>query len=335
MHAGPFVQASYTVKVQNWKSKLVSTGLPLEYQVARLLTEREFWVGADYGYLRRDGGVEKEFTIDIHAMATIDSREDMFPATFDLLVECKQRRSDVVWLFVPDPNGFIGMSHEAVTLRAIDVFSPWKIKDTTFAADPPMDCCYKGIEIDTVKGAYDSELRHGILQLQYAIPALLRRELERRADEERDWNTPIFFVPLLVTNARLMIGTDDMNVARVEGTDQIDELGRFVPYLEVVSACGPTMTQHLKWTFANAPDFVSRGSIADAEHRKRAAGVHETQLPSLVAKDMARGSDLLNGDAIYDSIVVCNVDSFDSLVAHLRGVVTRVVETLAPQPRWT
>jgi hypothetical protein len=53
---------------RKWKSNLLSTSLPLEYEVARTLVTKGFAVEADYTYGRdAESGQSKDFSVDILA----------------------------------------------------------------------------------------------------------------------------------------------------------------------------------------------------------------------------------------------------------------------------
>ncbi len=44
-----------------WKSKLLSSSLPMEYEVAQILVERGFSTDVDFSYTRMDSGLEKDW----------------------------------------------------------------------------------------------------------------------------------------------------------------------------------------------------------------------------------------------------------------------------------
>src|ERR1051325_785717 len=92
-------------KDSKWKSRLLSSSLPLEYEAAKLLVSRGFGVDSDYSYSRDDSGVVKDFSVDVHgtAYAPFSKRKNL-EIQLSLLVECKQRNPNVKWLFFPDPN---------------------------------------------------------------------------------------------------------------------------------------------------------------------------------------------------------------------------------------
>ncbi|MDZ8140892.1 MAG: hypothetical protein RM049_37330, partial [Nostoc sp. DedQUE04] len=168
-----------------WKSKLVSSSLPLEFEVAKSLVSHGFAVDADYTYARDDSGIVKDFSVDLQATAFLPfSNRNKITATLELLVECKQRHPNVKWLFFPDPNR---LDFSPITLgrtiRAVDQFSKKFFRsNVTVEFDSHAPHCYKGIEVDESDGrVYDAELKHGISQLQYALPRLLTEtSLEHR-----------------------------------------------------------------------------------------------------------------------------------------------------------
>jgi hypothetical protein len=160
-----------------WKPRLVSSSLPLEYEAARHLAEKGFAVSADYAYARDDLGVTKDFSVDIHARGFAPfSDQNKNWASLDLLVECKQRGPNVSWLFLPDPNdpGFSPVTL-GCTLRSFDAFSHWFLpSNATVGFDKGVQFCYKGVEVDDISGqVFDSELKHGVAQLQYALPRVV------------------------------------------------------------------------------------------------------------------------------------------------------------------
>lgn len=159
-----------------WKSKLLSSSFPLEWEVAKLLALREFSVSADFPYQRKSDGTLKEFTVDVHAhtMAVYLKRLGMH-CDLELLIECKFRHPGITWLFAPDPNvPDASPAMSGYALRAVDAFSSWFLHDEPREVDHSFPLAYKGVEIDANNGSvHDSEIRHGIAQLQYALPPLL------------------------------------------------------------------------------------------------------------------------------------------------------------------
>ena len=63
-------------KSNKWKSKLISSSLPLEFEVAKYFVSKGFsvtadytYARADYTYARNDSGTVKDFSVDLKASA--------------------------------------------------------------------------------------------------------------------------------------------------------------------------------------------------------------------------------------------------------------------------
>jgi len=75
---------------KKWKSSLVSSSLPLEHEVARILVAKGFSVEADYTYARDDAGRLKDFPVDINATGYSPFNDpNQVDGMLELLVECK------------------------------------------------------------------------------------------------------------------------------------------------------------------------------------------------------------------------------------------------------
>lgn len=75
-------------------------------------------------YTRIDGGLEKDFSVDLLATFYVTNKSDEIQAVLELLVECKYRHPSNKWLFFADPNdGSFSPFTLGYTLRAVDDFS--------------------------------------------------------------------------------------------------------------------------------------------------------------------------------------------------------------------
>jgi hypothetical protein len=92
---------------KDWQDHLQSSGLPLEYEVAKILVSKGFPVIADYKYGRdNESGQPRDFSIDILARGYPPfSDPNIFDGSLELLVECKHRQEGTKWVFLPDVNG--------------------------------------------------------------------------------------------------------------------------------------------------------------------------------------------------------------------------------------
>ena len=161
---------------KKWKDNLLSSSLPLEFNVAKILVSKGFWVNSDFAYARNDTGIVKDFSVDIEATAYPPFTDpNKIDASLTLLVECKYRSPNIKWLFMPEPNiGDFSPFTLGCTIRKIDEFSSYIIDENKTAEfDNNFPISYKGTEIDFGnQSVHDNELKHGIAQLQYALPRL-------------------------------------------------------------------------------------------------------------------------------------------------------------------
>src|SRR4030065_1745594 len=91
------------MKNTKWKDRLLSSGVPLEFEVAKILTKEGFFVDYDFAYQRFDEKEEKEFSIDIHSTGYHPFNEpNNLNIEIGLFLECKFRNPDVRWAFLPN-----------------------------------------------------------------------------------------------------------------------------------------------------------------------------------------------------------------------------------------
>ena len=61
---------------KSWKDHLLSSGVPLEYAVARIFEQLEIWRPGEFRYERKDpDGVPRVFSVDVHS-SHIDSKRN-------------------------------------------------------------------------------------------------------------------------------------------------------------------------------------------------------------------------------------------------------------------
>lgn len=88
---------------KKWKKGFLSSGLPLEFEIAKLLDKNEFTILPEYNYERIDAGQTKDFSIDLYCFKGFPSDlSGHNEVNLDLLIECKYRTRNVTWAFLPD-----------------------------------------------------------------------------------------------------------------------------------------------------------------------------------------------------------------------------------------
>jgi hypothetical protein len=324
---------------KKWKPNFLSSGVPLEYEVAKLLVAAGFSVQGDYTYHRSTAGNDVEWSIDIRAIrdaGKVPGAAGGCP--FDVLVECKHRTRKTSWLFVPEPAGDAKtIQYDAV--RGLESFSPWFLPDLEWWTKPlEFTTCYKGVEVDFSNGHVEAaELRHGLMQLQFAIPPLLRSRMDVPATSFGIIdNTPLMFTAVLVTNAPLFVANFDLSTASVEDADEISDVATPVDCLIVRMPDGQDLFHHARRHFSGLRETTSRKGIAAAEKHRKAAGVNEYDLPSSLAQRLECSGDEIAAITNVSSVFVSHVTYLPTLLREINSIADRVASNATSEmpPHW-
>lgn len=313
---------------KSWKEGFLSSSLPLEFEVAKLLVKQGFSVDADYSYGRYDTNILKDFSVDIHAT--------YFPAhkaVFHLLIECKYRTPNKKWLFLPDPNTN-EFSHITIgyTTRVVDEFSPYTFGDkATRNLEAGLPVSYKATEINLSDGSvYDSDIKHGISQLRYALPRLLKDEILENLHGALDDNIPFIFCPILVTTAELFLMNNKMSLAKVAKASKIEELGKKVPYLILHSDYGPDFESHCRSRefvdLAQVIPDLGRNEQVKYIEQKRLAWAHKSQSPLYILERIV-ALDRNYMTPFFTQFFVTDYAGLSALIEDLKKSVSRMVKT--------
>ncbi len=323
-----------------WKSKLISSSLPLEFEAAKILAAKGFALSADYSYARNDSGIVKDFSVDMHALAYVPFKnhiETSPAATIELLVECKQRVQNISWLFFPTHTPFFAYNNYGYALHAEDRFSRLFFPiHATAHFEKRMFFCYKGTEINEKDGnVYDTELRYGIAQLQYALPRLYTERVlentQRRSFFDPVNTLPFLFCSILITTAHLFVAHENLVTVDVEKSSSLKDIACPVPYLIYVSDYGPDFKSHCLKEFAPLADLSKQKNIRSLDAHRKKHTYLEHQLPSVLATSLAEGQRL----PLYSNFthfVVCTMSHFPSLITHLKRSTTKAVRYLTKLP---
>lgn len=316
---------------KKWKSSLVSSSLPLEHEVARILVAKGFSVEADYTYARDDAGRLKDFSVDINATGYSPFNDpNQVDGMLELLVECKQRVRGTKWLFLPDVNKpAFSKIYLGCALQAFDDFSKFVVdKIPTYDFTKRTPCCYKGIEVQQAGGVYESEIRHGIEQLRFAMPRLMINAMMNNMMHHPEDNKPFIVCPILLTNAELLIMNKGLTIAKVEAADDLAELGKPVPYLIAYSGYGPDFEAHCVRESKVLLDYIEnkkikaideyRGIISDTYYKKRG--------PIAFMKGMASAEDTTL-QLHFSQFVVCTMDGFGRLIDKVKKISKEVIDS--------
>jgi len=315
-----------------WKSNLVSSSLPLEYEIAKILVTKGFAVEADYTYARdSETGRSKDFSVDINATGfpPFDDPNSV-EGTLELLVECKHRVRGTKWLFLPDVNkpGFSKI-YLGCALHAYDDFSAFAVDKTSaydFTKRTP--CCYKGIEVQHVGGVFDTEIRHGIEQLRFALPRLMVNTMLNNMMGHAEDNRPFLVCPILLTNAELFVLNKTLTVASVEAADDPAELGNPVPYLITYSGYGPDFEAHCTKEANVLKGYAEHQKVQeiDAYREAFADEFYKKRGPVDFMNGMATADDTTL-QLHFTQFVVCTKEGFGRLIEKMKQIAAQVIDS--------
>ncbi len=203
---------------RSWKDLLLSSGMPLEYSVGRLLEGISSWTSAEYKYRRTsEDGSDKIFSVDV-ASTHINARDDVW---LEMLVECKYRHNGTNWVFVP-----LESRHDDPTIISVDQCSDVGSVSakSLHAVLSPFSLCGKGVEI-LDKDANPKSIEQALQQLRYAVASKVVDALSHQAGHSLGSISPVFLlVPVVVTTAALWRMRPDTGVEDVRAASEIADV---------------------------------------------------------------------------------------------------------------
>ncbi len=320
-----------------WKDRLLSSSVPLEYEVAKILTKEKFFVDYDFAYQRFDEREEKEFSIDIRATGYYPFNDPSnIDIEVDILVECKYRNPDVKWAFLqilnPDDDTSI-LTGEPV--KFIDDFSEVRFKKTWNVLEIS-NGSNKGIEINTINGeVHDTGIHHGINQLIYSLPIVLSRAIKNSLESHLDDVFPYAFCPILVTTAELRLLNFDFSIDSVKNAESLENMSDEVPYLVYHTDLYPSFTKHCENVFKNIPDeedlerftyfnelrSLMITSINGEKNEDPDIRFYETDH---LMKTLKHG----NGQGYFNEVIICNLKHLPDLINMIKEALITVSKNI-------
>jgi|CXWL01.1.fsa_nt_gi hypothetical protein len=309
-----------------WKSRLLSSSVPMEHEIARILVDAGFSVQADYSYARvdaTDAAAVKDFSVDILARAFSPFDEDRILASVSLLVECKHRNRGNKWLFFPDPNHADYSSFTlGQTIRGVDEFCQVVLPlngTTTFDEDIPY--CYKGVEVDLFNGIVtDSEIKHGLSQLQYAQPQFLTYEIRFNVLGHDESNTPIYFCPILVTTSEIYLARSDLSISSIEGAESLDDFATAVPYIIIGADWTPDFDRHRTRECAPLQELLPYFIESKIDAYRESIGEYKHRLPTNFCTTLIE-PDGRSIQGLFSQTLVCSMHEFGALISKIKCAV--------------
>jgi hypothetical protein len=292
----------------------------MEYEVAKTLVSHGFAVNTDFSYARDDVGFQKDFSVDLLATCYPLTSASDIAAIVELLVECKHRHRNNKWLFFQDVNEpEMSPFTLGYTIRAVDSYS-WRFLPSgcTVAFDEGATFCLKGVEVDVSTGSvHDSEIKHGLMQLQYALPRLLTERINFNIHHPEEENTPFFFCPILLTTSTILVADQTTSIKKVEEANSLEAFASPMPWVVVYSDLTPDFERHRKMECSSLASLVKEVWLKDIDEARLQGGEYEFSLPSKRCSALAGLTDARLFE-YFSQTVVCSLEHFPSLLEQIK-----------------
>lgn len=301
---------------KDWRKKFLSTGIPLEYEVIKILNSNKeiSSLTPDYSYERKHLNEVKEFSIDLLA------RQVHNGGYINYLVECKHRSEDKIWLFTPNLD--ISPYENSINncIINMDCFHDELISNSSirgFSNSIPK--AFKAIEYNKFSNDFfEGGALRGAYQLLYSIPNLVASEAEEYCDlrwiiEEEAWyNLFELICPILVTNAELRMLNSDLTMTSVKDATDINEISREVDFLS--------------FYINNSKSFLNYGTnLIQKEYISNEYHLGKLENPENIDEKYNEIRNIVYNKILKlkmftSNILVCNIKYLDELISMIQVV---------------
>ena len=209
---------------KSWKEYLLSSGVPLEHSVIKILKSYGFDDLSEFKYIRgNEQGIETLFSVDIKAKKY--SGKSL--ANLSLLLECKYRHDQAKWIFVPSEYECFGIEFRDLFISTSELSESVSINSTylnKFADRYAL--CGKGVEI--LDNSFNPKaIEQAISQVSYALPNLFVKELNSQALGPPTIKDKVrIIIPFIVTTAQLWRLNEETTIENIRHADNLDEVAK-------------------------------------------------------------------------------------------------------------
>ncbi|SNS71656.1 hypothetical protein SAMN05421640_0972 [Ekhidna lutea] len=243
-----------------WKDYLLKSGVPLEFEIKKLLDELGCQTRFDQSYLRNDRNqISTEFSYDIDSSYI----KDLF--FFKLLIECKYRDPSTNWLFVPDNEQSGKTKSYDSFLHPIDFFTLENKFYLDYYLMPYFSpSCEKGIEI-TSDRQNPKSITQAANQLSYGlVHEIIESMIVNYESDDGLEDQLCFHIPIIVTTANLYVAKKDLTIDSLKKSEKIEQIAKKENSLVLKYNIGKELEQY---NFEQLKRFTKRYSIKDLKKR--------------------------------------------------------------------
>lgn len=310
-----------------WKNAFLSSGLPLEAEVAARIIRLGLHHDSEFSYTRYDEkGVPTDCSVDLRARGVAPYREENnFAAHLDFLIECKYRRDGKHWVFMPDENDADFSPASLNVVGSYPAFSTYRFDDTPLReVNCRIPTGFRGVELDEKETQADpSGIKRGLNQLRYALPFVVRECIFHNLFCHPVDAHPFFVTPILVTTASLWLLKPGVSVSDVRRCAKLEQIASCEPCLDVHASAADDFESHCRRVFA--PSEIEpriKTSIHRIFHRLKEKRKDWRNSPQGALASLASGLKA-NFHATFSQFLVCRADHLPHLLRRIeKGVVT-------------
>jgi hypothetical protein len=172
------------------------------------------------------------------------------------------------------------------------------------------------VEVNTSSGeVFDKDIKHGISQLKYALPYVIRNAIEHNLNSHIDDAGHNFIIPILVTNADLFLLKETFSIEMLKTTNSVEELSTKVPNLIYYYDNGPEFKVHHRDVFKNfEQSYIENRNIKEIEKRQRSRLKKDKfyHSPKDLCFDLLK-PDNWTLDNYYSQFFICDFGHFEDL----------------------
>jgi hypothetical protein len=255
----------------SWKDTLLSTGLPLEYSVRRVIENLGLIGSREFSYIRNnENGFQTEFSVDVHAF-----QFDHMPISYwaEYLIECKYRRDGTQWIFIPEERFEDDGPSSCLSFVSLDFWSEGiRMDKNLFDSLPDYKVVAKGCEVfgNDRKAA---SIEQAVHQLRYAVPNCIVEALENFPHHLIGSPNPVWnILPIIVTTSELWCLKDGTTIEDIRASDELSVVAENVDQLVLHRPPDNLLKRYSKALIDNKIG-VNDGAILDRLMRNNGNGM--------------------------------------------------------------
>lgn len=185
----------------------------------------------------------------------------------------------------------------------------------------------KGVEIDLSSGnVFDSEIQHGLKQLQYGLPSLITSLIGAEIYNEPDENLPFFYCPILVTTSDIHVASKDTTLDAISTCEKLEDFTEKKPWITAYSQITPEFIRHRQNECSLLSEMAKLDFIEEMDASRKSNGKFYSELTSNRFK--ALSESLTPFPNLFSKMLVCSLDSLPKLVLEVEKTVTTACEDL-------